>query len=375
MITEKDFLKSVKRMNDKEKQDYSLRIQKWTDETYPRLCALADAWTAADVKDFDEGLIIASAFYKARGFINVAMRYDAKRRLKKLNELLIEVRERSGLSKVTVRRADDRTAYKAVVQVPMKVDDNGEPVKPEPFKLKEVDGRRPEHLSQYADRLDPLVRKATAELEPLYLLLSQRHAQLHFLSDDPNAAQQDIAFLSSEVVETERRILRIWRLVDVSYNLATGKEVEEEDENWYHTELATLETPDQDKKWGEYTKEEIDRMPEGELKKNITNARIEANKRYFRRRDILPDEKYKAQMKRRMREMLDWGVQLTPSALAFIQEQGIVLEDLPAATETLQGQTQAMEPDGVKPQTEENVSQVQQSTLRKRPGRPRKRNS
>ena len=77
-------------MNDEEKKSYLERVVRWTDETYPQLCALVDSYDATAVKDFDEGLKLASALVKARDFVNNAYRYDARKRLERINMLLRE---------------------------------------------------------------------------------------------------------------------------------------------------------------------------------------------------------------------------------------------------------------------------------------------
>ena len=101
MTTKFKQLKSYKRMDEKEKLEYLANVEKWTEETYPRLAALDDSWKEADMKDYFSGLELVSALQKAQGFLASHMRYDAKKRLEVLNRLLIEVRTKAGMKRIS----------------------------------------------------------------------------------------------------------------------------------------------------------------------------------------------------------------------------------------------------------------------------------
>ena len=52
MITEKEYLKDYRTMNEEEKKDYLDRVKRWTDETFPELLALAEKILSGEVPPF-----------------------------------------------------------------------------------------------------------------------------------------------------------------------------------------------------------------------------------------------------------------------------------------------------------------------------------
>lgn len=324
MLKKSDYLKSFRRMNEEERLEYLAGVDKWCEDVYPRLAALDDSYDAEAMKDFDEGLKLATALQKAQGFVSSAYRYDAKTRLNRLRKVLDEVRIKSGMNRVASRPANDKKHYTALVPPTPKQDENGisKPVKVS--KEPEVDGRRPEHLSQYLHLLPEDLRKDSTELQSLYDQLRHWRGRAEFLSIDPRSNKAMISNCAKRVVKLESRILNFWQRVDLAYSKATGKPVDSELEDELTKEAKELNKPEI-KSAGEYTKAEIDLMEDAEMKENCTRARKEANKKFIRRDDTQMTEERKEQFKLRITELLEWGQNISEKAAAICKKYDIVV--------------------------------------------------
>ena len=302
-------------MNDEEKKSYLERVARWTDETYPQLCALVDSYDATEVKDFDEGLKLASALVKARDFVNNAYRYDARKRLERINMLLREVREKSGLAKLATRSADDKRHFTARITPPAAeeeetVEQGSSTAKTEQKEGESVSGRRPEHLSQYIDMLSDGLKQEAATISSLYDMLYHWRGRAEYLADDPRATKELIAEAAQNAVKYEQRILNFWERVDAEYAKKTGTEVNPEYIAKLDKEAAIL-SKEVEKKAGEYTKQEIEAMTDEEKRAACKAARILANQKFIRRSDLQMTEERKEQIKLRAQELKEWGITLT----------------------------------------------------------------
>lgn len=321
MIEKKDYLKSYMRMDALEKLEYIAQVERWTEETYPRLAALDDSWKDADVKDFDEGLKLVTALQKAQGYLNTYQRYDIKKRLEVLRKLLQEVRIKSGMSKVAFRPQNDTRRYTAIVPPAPKVNEEGVTVKRDPYKQPEVGGRRPEHVSQYKHLLSDGLKKEASEISSKYDLMAHWKQRAEFLAVDPRANKALISNAAKKVVRIEQQILNFWQRVDAEYAKATGEKIDETEMRELAEEAAKLAKEPKT----EITKVEIEAMEEGEEKENAKRSRIEANKKYLRRNDAKPTDARKEQVRVRVMELLEWGIELPSSAYDVCNKYGIEL--------------------------------------------------
>ncbi|MGN0089602.1 MAG: hypothetical protein ACI36Z_01415, partial [Alloprevotella sp.] len=189
----------------------------------------------------------------------------------------------------------------------------------------DVSGRRPEHLSQYIDLIGEELKKESVQLPGWYDQLAHWRGRAEYLADDPRATQEMLKNVAATVVKIEQRILNFWDRVDMAYNKATGKRVDDNVMTALQKEADEL-SKEETKQDGEYTKEEIDAMPEGEDKERCKRARIEANKKFVRRTDIKMNDERKAQISLRLRELVAWGQRISDKAAAYAKENGI---DLP----------------------------------------------
>lgn len=312
-------------MSEKEKDAYHLRLTKYTDETYPRLCAKADAWAEADVKDFNEGLELVSTFRFTHPFLSSAYRYDAIKQLKKLGELLLRVRAKTELARMSTNPENSDKHYLAILPTSKKVDENGNEVPKKPFEMPVVDGRRPEHLSQYIHQLSPQLQKESKELENLYLQLASHKERALLLTNDSRATKEDIKHEAKETVRIESIILNFWERVDLEWQRVTGKTIDESDMLALEGEAARLNRQAV-KSAGEYTKAEIDAMDDAEMQENCKHARIEANKKYLRRSDVQMSDERKEQMQLRASELVAWGIDLSAKIKELIEKHSIEVE-------------------------------------------------
>lgn len=327
MTTKFKQLKSYKRMDEKEKLEYLANVEKWTEETYPRLAALDDSWKEADMKDYFSGLELVSALQKAQGFLASHMRYDAKKRLEVLNRLLIEVRTKAGM-----KRISHQVKHTALVPGPAKINEEGVEVPRKPFEMPEVSDRRPEHISQYIHLLPENLRNEAKDIAGLYDQLAHWRSRAEYLALDPRADRHMVSRAAKNTVKYESMILNFWQRVDLEY----AKAVKGKEETELMAELAReaerLAKPEV-KSAGEYTKAEIDAMEDEEMAENCKKARIEANKKYLRRDDTQMNDERKAQMQLRAKELLDWGLQLSMKAIALFEKYGVDIPQLEAKEE------------------------------------------
>ena len=327
MTTKFKQLKSYKRMDEKEKLEYLANVEKWTEETYPRLAALDDSWKEADMKDYFSGLELVSALQKAQGFLASHMRYDAKKRLEVLNRLLIEVRTKAGM-----KRISHQVKHTALVPGPAKVNEEGVEVPRKPFEMPEVSDRRPEHISQYIHLLPENLRNEAKDIAGLYDQLAHWRSRAEYLALDPRADRYMVSRAAKNTVKYESMILNFWQRVDLEYAKAVKGKEEAELMAELAREAEMLAKPEV-KSAGEYTKAEIDAMEDEEMAENCKKARIEANKKYLRRDDTQMNDERKVQMQLRAGELLEWGLQLSMKAIALFEKYGVDIPQVEAKEE------------------------------------------
>ena len=317
MITEKEYLKNYRLMNEEEKKTYLQKVDQWTEETFPNLIALADCWERVPVKEFDYGLLLASAISKARSYIPVAMRYEAERSLRKLRAYLEEVRVKSPLKNINAVSQYDKREFRAVV-MPREAQDaeaqSGENTrKTAPFEMPEVEGRRPDHLNEYIDRLPKELQLRSKTLKDDYLALADYRGRVEMLAEKGEDFKDDVAIYAEKSVKAEQKIRAFW--MDVDTYLSTGKVQEE------------VASPVEDmRRPGEYSKEEIDAMSDAAMAEKCKKARIEADKKYVRRKVVKITDSYRQQMALRIKELLAWEEDISEKAYAICQEAQICVK-------------------------------------------------
>lgn len=301
-------------MNESEKKDYIDRVKRWSDETFPALMALADSWEKVPVKDFDEGLKLASALMNARSYISVANQYSAKRSIEKLNGYIREIRQKTGLAKMSGRPANDKTHYRAIVPETGAPQEDGT-LKRREYKPQDVDGRRPEHLYEYIDQLPAELQKKVSKFDEMYLALAEYRGRLEVLAEHPDANEKIMGEFAKKTLAQEQEIRALWEEVDEAYAVANGAEPKE----------PLIDYSQELKRPGEYTKEEIEAMVNPNQREACKRQRIEGNKKYVRRPDIAITDDYKSQLALRIKELIDWGENVPKRAYSNCQNAGVVI--------------------------------------------------
>ena len=223
MITKKDFMKDYNAMSSAEQKDYFERVDKWTDETFPQLIAQATSWMNVPVKEFNEGMKLVSAIKRARPFVVAHRSYKGVDIvLNKMRSLLMEIQEKSGRSRLRSIPAGDKRKWFAATEVVSEPDEDGT-VAVKTYEEPEVDGRRPQHVSEYIHLLPKKLQQEAAELKRMHMELSMYRGEAEELSKNPNAVKEQVAEKARKAVETEQRIRTLYASLDAATSAATQK--------------------------------------------------------------------------------------------------------------------------------------------------------
>lgn len=317
MITSKQYLKDLKSMNEMEKKEYYVRVNRWTSETFPELLALAECWEKVPVKDFDEGCILVSAIINARPFLNDVQRYSAKVAIKKLNLYLEKVRRESGLAKRATRGPVGVEKFRAIVPEEPLPDENGDPQPVKQYVEQVVDNRRPKDFVLYKDKLPKHIQeKGEKWLKDKYLELADYRGRLEVMAESPqvsDAARKDMA---DKVLATEQQIRAFWAEVDAAYNGEVSP-TSDADNGEY---LSGMKRP------GDFTREEIEAMTDEKQQEICRKARIDGNKKYINRNDVKITDEYREQLSLRIRELMAWGENLPRKTAEVATGAGVFIE-------------------------------------------------
>lgn len=315
-------MKDYMQMSSEEKTNYIDRIEKWNDVTFPQLLAQATSWMNVPVKEFNEGLKLVSAIKRARPFVIAHRSYkQVDVVLNKMRSLLTEVQEKSGRSKLRTIPAGDKRKWFAATEVKSEPDEDGV-VTVKTYEEPEVDGMRPQHVSEYVHLLPKPLQEEAKNLKQMHMELSMYRGEAEELSKQPGVAKEQVAEKAKAAVEMEQRIRLLYATMDAAYKQAKGKSLTSEEESL----LAPAEEPTMFKRAGEYTKAEIDAMPEGRQKDECLAARQEADKKYLRRGSKNITDEYKQQLTLRASELMEWGVEISETQKKILNEAGVIIE-------------------------------------------------
>lgn len=322
MITKKEFMKDYTQMSSEEKKSYYERIDKWNDETFPQLMAQVTSWMNVPVKEFNEGLKLVSAIKRARPFVIAHRSYkNVDVVLNKMRSLLSEVQEKSGRSKLRTIPAGDKRKWFAATEVKSAPDEDGV-VTIKTYEEPEVGGMRPQHVSEYVHLLPKDIQEEAKNLKQMHMELSMYRGEAEELSKQPGVAKEQVAEKAKAAVEMEQKIRTLYATMDAHYKKVKGQPLTAEEEEL----LAPAEDPQMFKRAGEYTKAEIDAMPEGRMKDECLAARQEADKKYLRRGSKNFTDEYKQQLALRVKELQDWDIDITDKIKETLNAAGVVIE-------------------------------------------------
>lgn len=352
MITEKEYLKDYRTMNEEEKKDYLDRVTRWTDETFPELLALADCWMKVPVKDFDEGCRLVSAIVRAKDFLRDVQRYEARRALTKMNLFLKDVRQKSGLAKKATRGPVGTVRYKAIVPDDGAPDEEGN-MTARQYEEQEVDGRRPKEFALYKEKLPKSLReKGEKELSGMYLELAEYRGTLEVMAETPNVSDEARADMAQKAIASEQKIRAFWTNVDAALNGT-------------YTEPETS-TADSMKRPGDFTRAEIEAMKDVRQQEVCRKARVDGNKKYINRSDVKITEEYKEQLRLRIEELMEWGENLPKKTAEVATAAGIFIPGVnaPVASEQASTKSATTEKQGPKASDENSVKRTENAEKR-----------
>lgn len=352
MITEKEYLKDYRTMNEVEKKDYLDRVKRWTDETFPELLALAECWMKVPVKDFDEGCRLVSAIVRAKDFLRDVQRYEARRALTKMNLFLQEVRQKSGLAKKATRGPVGTVRYKAIVPDKGAPDEEGN-MTARQYEEQEVDGHRPKEFALYKDKLPKSLRdKGEKELSAMYLELAEYRGTLEVMAENPNVSDEARADMAQKAIASEQKIRAFWTNVDAALNGT-------------YTEPETS-TADSMKRPGDFTRAEIEAMKDVRQQEVCRKARVEGNKKYINRSDVKITEEYKEQLRLRIEELMEWGENLPKKTAEVANAAGIFIPGVNAPVASVQPQAKAAVTDKTESKTSDEKAEKRTEIEEKR---------
>lgn len=352
MITEKEYLKDYRTMNEEEKKDYLDRVTRWTDETFPELLALADCWMKVPVKDFDEGCRLVSAIVRAKDFLRDVQRYEARRALTKMNLFLKDVRQKSGLAKKATRGPVGTVRYKAIVPDDGAPDEEGN-MTARQYEEQEVDGRRPKEFALYKEKLPKSLReKGEKELSGMYLELAEYRGTLEVMAENPNVSDEARADMAQKAIASEQKIRAFWTNVDAALN---GTYTEPE-----------ASTADSMKRPGDFTRAEIESMKDVRQQEVCRKARVDGNKKYINRSDVKITEEYKEQLRLRIEELMEWGENLPKKTSEVATAAGIFIPGVnaPVASEQAGTKSSSTEKQDQKSSDENSVKRTENAEKR-----------
>lgn len=359
MITEKEYLKDYRTMNEEEKKDYLDRVKRWTDETFPELLALAECWMKVPVKDFDEGCRLVSAIVRAKDFLRDVQRYEARRALNKMNLFLQEVRKKSGLAKKATRGPVGTVRYKAIVPDDGAPDEEGN-MTARQYEEQEVDGRRPKEFALYKDKLPKSLRdKGEKELSAMYLELAEYRGTLEVMAENPNVSDEARADMAQKAIASEQKIRAFWTNVDAALNGT-------------YTEPETS-TADSMKRPGDFTRAEIEAMKDVRQQEVCRKARVEGNKKYINRSDVKITEEYKEQLRLRIEELMEWGENLPKKTAEVATAAGIFIPSVNAPVASVQAETKPADTENQEPKVSEGKAEKPSEKTEKRTEKEAKR--
>jgi hypothetical protein len=226
------------------------------------------------------------------------------------------------LSQLSTISANDKRKWFAATEVKSAPNEDGV-VTVKKYEEPEVDGRRPQHVSEYIHLLPKSLQQEAMNLKQMHMELSMYRGEAEELSKDAHATKEQVAEKARKAVDIEQRIRLLYATIDAAYKKAMGQKLNEDEEALLAQEE---EQPQIFKRAGEYTKEEIDAMPAGKMKEDCIAARKEADKKYVRREPKNITDDYKAQLELRVNELLAWGEEITEKMLQQLSNAGVVIE-------------------------------------------------
>jgi hypothetical protein len=242
--------KLIQEMTPEEKKTYFSDVEKWDQESYPRLMAHIEAWTEAEVKEFGTGLFLISAMQQARSFVAKADQFTHDKALSTIKRHLDYARRydttpkdvvdpRSGIARkvythaavVPVLQPGEAGAASAAsaadgsavgtqpgsagaAAVPAALAEGSSQLTNPAARQQEIfeelakryGGKRPTHYDEWKHLMSPKLLAMVEELPAYYLELAAAAEMSDKLDDDPRATTTDRAAANQRVVLIDDKI-------------------------------------------------------------------------------------------------------------------------------------------------------------------------
>lgn len=316
-------MKNILTMTTEEKMLLIDQADKWL-EAYPALRASVTSWQDAPVKDFDEGLRLCSCLRQAKSFVNNAYGFSAQKCLDMIQmtiKEIVRIAQPAGPRTESEKKTKKIKAFIPKAPLP---DEDGNVKKITESERKDMqekamaeeadmDKWRPQNLAAYQHLLPKQMQNECAKVQQKYYMpIREYRTRLESLVENPDATDEQRKEMAARLVEAEEALAKFWEGVDAEYRKVTGKDIPEAPEV-------------KEKRFCEFTKEDIDKMEEGEQKEKVKASRIEANKKYLRRSDLPDNDETRTQMTARADELMKWGIDLTPKQLKSMKKYGVTI--------------------------------------------------
>lgn len=373
MIKKEEFLTPLMSMQPEEMSSYLHSLDSWLSDKLPQIQAKSE-WTDADCAIFDEGLVFVSAFLRARDFCLAAYKFSTiDKRIKNflyyIDQIKTFLQGHNILSSTPAHgsvSASERTSVTGSAPAPgsfasgssalalkgsilgasfippIRTGKTGRPTKPRNIPeiasagaqdillrpinsddpLRQPLDTRPRHLHEYIHLLPEDLQQEAMTIRSLYDALSDEAYKVESLVNDPRSTQKDRAFHAAKLCNIDDKIRNLWARIDAAYAEATGDTVSQDYKLFLETENHRINSETKEKDPCEYTKFDIDHMPEGEERDRIKAARIERNKKFLRKTDRQSSDQHRQNLIDAATELHAWGIAITDSQVECCRSYG-----------------------------------------------------
>lgn len=235
MIKKEDYLKLFAAMESDERSTYFADVKTWNEETYPRLLAHVEAWSEAEVKDFDTGMLLATAMQQARSFVAKADCFSHDKALDLLHRYMTDIAKYDQGPKDVINKREGLIIkkYRHVAATPstMENEDGSVTMTSPATRTREIieqvagsfDERRPGHYDSWRNKMSEKLGQQVDNLQSLYLELAAARELAEKLDDNPKATTADRAAANKRVLFWDDQIRAVHALADKEWEILQGK--------------------------------------------------------------------------------------------------------------------------------------------------------
>jgi len=270
-------------------------LKEMTQNKYNNLLARTEAWLATDIKEYRSGIALLNEWIHEDANVRMIRNGDPKRFIGILTTMLTKLKAITNYPRLIDSKEKAEKMYIATLPTPKGKGIPGEPEQPPiapPATPASWD--RYADFDSYKDRLSPELRE-TGEKQIPDMFLNLRRLHETVKRYDREKVQGEL--MEEALKELDEQNSAIQAYYDSLEAFFNGGDKTDDD--------ASINTDDQ-KPSGRFTKEEIDRMDDPIFATESKMLRIEANKKYLKRKDI----RNQTELDLRRKELEEWGVQI-----------------------------------------------------------------